>query len=413
MGPVGPIWVPRAPLGPSVSRTAGMPRRATAAVVHMSTPAVSAAFSSSVERGHQVGARVCWSSGMRVPLGSCDRRPTLRSPRRDPPNDGSERRRRRPGPRSAAVEAAITDLFRLASSRRLHQARQERSGVHLSRTGWELLRPCRGPRPDPRVAAGRADGPEPAGDQPGAAAPRGRRARGPPAPTRDDGRAACFVATPRGRRGPGAHPGGDARRAGDGARRWPERRAPAAWPSCCPAWWPTCAPSAPPRRRLLTLSVSALVRGRTVPVVRLDLVTIVVDEYDPAIAFFVDALGFDLIADALATTNDGRSKRWVVVRLPTAEPASCWPTPTASASGRSLAADRRGRGVLPAGRRLRGDPSPPDRRGCALHRRAPRRALRAGRRVPRRRPQLMGSARPSTVSARAVGAPGQAARRRG
>lgn len=39
-----------------------------------------------------------------------------------------------------AVEAAITDVFRLASSRRLHRARQERSGVTLSRTGWEFLR---------------------------------------------------------------------------------------------------------------------------------------------------------------------------------------------------------------------------------------------------------------------------------
>ena len=48
VGPVGPIWVPRAPLGPSVTRTAGMPSRGTAAVVHMSTPAVSEAFSSRV-----------------------------------------------------------------------------------------------------------------------------------------------------------------------------------------------------------------------------------------------------------------------------------------------------------------------------------------------------------------------------
>ncbi|MBN2623111.1 MAG: MarR family transcriptional regulator [Acidimicrobiales bacterium] len=39
-----------------------------------------------------------------------------------------------------AVEGAITDLFRLAASRRLHQARQQRSGVALSRTGWEFLR---------------------------------------------------------------------------------------------------------------------------------------------------------------------------------------------------------------------------------------------------------------------------------
>jgi catechol 2,3-dioxygenase-like lactoylglutathione lyase family enzyme len=53
-----------------------------------------------------------------------------------------------------------------------------------------------------------------------------------------------------------------------------------------------------------------------VPVVRLDLVTIVVDEYDPAIAFFVGALGFDLVEDSPATTNDGRPKRWVVVRPP-------------------------------------------------------------------------------------------------
>jgi len=48
----------------------------------------------------------------------------------------------------------------------------------------------------------------------------------------------------------------------------------------------------------------------------LDLVTIVVDEYDPAIAFFVDTLGFDLVEDSPATTNDGRPKRWVVVRPP-------------------------------------------------------------------------------------------------
>lgn len=59
--------------------------------------------------------------------------------------------------------------------------------------------------------------------------------------------------------------------------------------------------------------------GRTVPLVRLDLVTIVVDDYDAAIAFFVDALGFDLVEDSPALTNDGRPKRWVVVRPPAAE----------------------------------------------------------------------------------------------
>ena len=49
---------------------------------------------------------------------------------------------------------------------------------------------------------------------------------------------------------------------------------------------------------------------------RLDLVTIVVDEYDPAIEFFTGALGFDLVEDSPALSNDGRPKRWVVVRPP-------------------------------------------------------------------------------------------------
>ncbi|NEE01082.1 VOC family protein [Phytoactinopolyspora halotolerans] len=48
----------------------------------------------------------------------------------------------------------------------------------------------------------------------------------------------------------------------------------------------------------------------------LHLVTIVVDEYDPAIEFFVDVLGFDLVEDSPSLTNDGRPKRWVVVRPP-------------------------------------------------------------------------------------------------
>ncbi len=48
----------------------------------------------------------------------------------------------------------------------------------------------------------------------------------------------------------------------------------------------------------------------------LDLVTIVVHEYDPAIDFFVNTLGFELAEDAPSLTNDGRSKRWVVVRPP-------------------------------------------------------------------------------------------------
>ena len=41
-----------------------------------------------------------------------------------------------------------------------------------------------------------------------------------------------------------------------------------------------------------------------------------VREYDPAIRFFVDALGFELVEDSPALTNDGHPKRWVVVRPP-------------------------------------------------------------------------------------------------
>jgi catechol 2,3-dioxygenase-like lactoylglutathione lyase family enzyme len=46
----------------------------------------------------------------------------------------------------------------------------------------------------------------------------------------------------------------------------------------------------------------------------LDLVTIVVDDYDVAIAWFTDVLGFALEEDSPSTTTDGRPKRWVVVR---------------------------------------------------------------------------------------------------
>ncbi|MCU1368533.1 MAG: lactoylglutathione lyase-like lyase [Ilumatobacteraceae bacterium] len=50
-------------------------------------------------------------------------------------------------------------------------------------------------------------------------------------------------------------------------------------------------------------------------------VAIIVDDYDAGIAFFVDALGFELIEDSPSLTNDGRSKRWVVVRPPGAATA--------------------------------------------------------------------------------------------
>jgi catechol 2,3-dioxygenase-like lactoylglutathione lyase family enzyme len=54
-------------------------------------------------------------------------------------------------------------------------------------------------------------------------------------------------------------------------------------------------------------------------VTNISLATIVVDDYDEAIAFFTGALGFDLVEDAPSATDDGRPKRWVVVRPPGAE----------------------------------------------------------------------------------------------
>lgn len=52
---------------------------------------------------------------------------------------------------------------------------------------------------------------------------------------------------------------------------------------------------------------------------QIDQFTIIVDDYDKAIAFFVGALGFDLVEDSPSLTNDGRPKRWVVVRPPGAQ----------------------------------------------------------------------------------------------
>jgi catechol 2,3-dioxygenase-like lactoylglutathione lyase family enzyme len=48
---------------------------------------------------------------------------------------------------------------------------------------------------------------------------------------------------------------------------------------------------------------------------------LIVDDYDAAIRFFVDALGFELVEDSPSLTNDGRPKRWVVVRPPGATTA--------------------------------------------------------------------------------------------
>src|SRR5690625_2689282 len=59
----------------------------------------------------------------------------------------------------------------------------------------------------------------------------------------------------------------------------------------------------------------------------LDLVTAIVEDCQPAIAFFAGTLGFGLVADSPSLTGDGRAKRWVVVR-----PRSASRRPNASAS---------------------------------------------------------------------------------
>jgi catechol 2,3-dioxygenase-like lactoylglutathione lyase family enzyme len=47
---------------------------------------------------------------------------------------------------------------------------------------------------------------------------------------------------------------------------------------------------------------------------QLYLVALIVRDYDAAIRFFTDVLQFELTEDTPSLTNDGRPKRWVVVR---------------------------------------------------------------------------------------------------
>jgi catechol 2,3-dioxygenase-like lactoylglutathione lyase family enzyme len=49
---------------------------------------------------------------------------------------------------------------------------------------------------------------------------------------------------------------------------------------------------------------------------QIELVTLVVRDYDEAIDFYVNILGFSLIEDSPSVSNGGKAKRWVVVRPP-------------------------------------------------------------------------------------------------
>ena len=48
----------------------------------------------------------------------------------------------------------------------------------------------------------------------------------------------------------------------------------------------------------------------------LELITLLVDDYDTAADYFVKVLGFELAEDSPATSSSGDAKRWVVVRPP-------------------------------------------------------------------------------------------------
>src|SRR4029450_544475 len=89
---------------------------------------------------------------------------------------------------------------------------------------------------------------------------------------------------------------------------------------------------------------------------QLELVALVVRDYDGAIRFFVDVLQFELVEDSPSLTNDGRPKRWGVVRPPGAQTAPLLP----QADG---GAQRGGAVALGAGRARRPSPTTAGRSG--------------------------------------------------
>lgn len=85
----------------------------------------------------------------------------------------------------------------------------------------------------------------------------------------------------------------------------------------------------------------------------LSLTAVIVEEYGAAIEFFVDGLGFELAEDSPSLTNDGRPKRWVVVRPPGAATCLLLAQADGDEQRRDRQAARRAGRLLPARRRLR------------------------------------------------------------
>lgn len=86
-----------------------------------------------------------------------------------------------------------------------------------------------------------------------------------------------------------------------------------------------CLLSAPGPREPTGPSAVAHLGARWSPwlsgVMHLEQFALIVDDYDDAIRYFVDVLEFELVEDSPSSTNDGREKRWVVVRPPGATTA--------------------------------------------------------------------------------------------
>ena len=132
----------------------------------------------------------------------------------------------------------------------------------------------------------------------------------------------------------------------------------------------------------------------------LEQLALIVADYDDAIAFYTGVLGFELVEDSPSETNDGRPKRWVVVRPPGAQTAIL----LAQADGERQAAAVGDQFAGRVGLFLRVDDFGAVARAPARGRRgvlgrAARRALRARRGLHRPLRQPLGPARPAAYCA--------------
>ncbi len=123
----------------------------------------------------------------------------------------------------------------------------------------------------------------------------------------------------------------------------------------------------------------------------LEYVTLIVRDYDPAIRFFIDLLEFDLVEDVPSFTNDGRPKRWVVVR------------PRNSITGILLARADGAPQMAAAGQQAAGVASPSFYASTILRPRMHACSLRMLLSLPRRAPSRTAWSQSSAISKAIVG----------